>query len=375
MDGLRAIAVLMVFFGHYAAIHFHPGWMGVDIFFVLSGFLITGILFDSRDKTHRFRNFYVRRTLRIFPVFYALWLVLLVLTPVLHISWKPIDLLYPLYLGNYLPLFHAASPPDQSIIQIVANPFRDSIPGNQFLLYAGHFWSLCIEEQFYLFWPLMVFLIGKRSTLLRLCVATVILSPLLRMAALHFLPFPYNDHFVFLRFTFLRLDEFLIGGFGALMLRGPRAALMQSTGPLLLSAGLVAIAASWLVGRFILHLPSDIFDNANWIASCGTFFIDIASLGIILICLDGRNWLSRLLSLAPLRGLGKIAYGFYLFHDIPHLAYIRIEDDLGLKAHHGFGLLIPFVGTLMLAVPSYHFLERPFLRLKTRFEGERNAAA
>jgi hypothetical protein len=96
LDGMRAIAFLMVFAQHY---YFAPwGWMGVDLFFVLSGFLITGILFDTRHDSHRVRNFYIRRTLRIFPLYYGIMLALLALQPLAHWNW---DLVWPSYVGNY----------------------------------------------------------------------------------------------------------------------------------------------------------------------------------------------------------------------------------------------------------------------------------
>src|ERR1700712_3651211 len=82
LDGLRAVAFLMVFFQHYLSMPW--GWTGVNVFFVLSGFLITGILFDTRDAPNRARNFYVRRTLRIFPLYYAIFLALLLLQPIMH---------------------------------------------------------------------------------------------------------------------------------------------------------------------------------------------------------------------------------------------------------------------------------------------------
>src|SRR5665213_1679679 len=91
LDGLRAVAVIMVFFKHYGEgkfFLFNWGWTGVDIFFVLSGFLITGILYDSQQKPHRYRDFYIRRTLRIFPLYYAVWLVILLAAPIAQWQWN-----------------------------------------------------------------------------------------------------------------------------------------------------------------------------------------------------------------------------------------------------------------------------------------------
>src|SRR5580698_10512614 len=104
LDGIRALAFVMVLGQHYVATPW--GWTGVDIFFVLSGFLITGILFDSRDDPHRVRNFYIRRTLRIFPLYYGIFLVLLLSTPLIHWSWSRSWIAWPLYLGNYLRFLH-----------------------------------------------------------------------------------------------------------------------------------------------------------------------------------------------------------------------------------------------------------------------------
>ena len=104
LDGLRAVAFLMVLLEHYN--QFPWGWAGVDLFFVLSGFLITGILFDSQNDTYRVRNFYVRRTLRIFPLYYGILLLILFLWPLVHwqLSWA--WMVWPAYLGNFARFLH-----------------------------------------------------------------------------------------------------------------------------------------------------------------------------------------------------------------------------------------------------------------------------
>src|ERR1700761_8041685 len=116
LDGLRGIAILAVFCYHFGggskssnwliqawSSIADTGWMGVDLFFVLSGFLITGILYDTAHKPHRVRNFYARRSLRIFPLYYGVLLLFLLLTPVLQLHWKPGHLLYFFYLSNMMP--------------------------------------------------------------------------------------------------------------------------------------------------------------------------------------------------------------------------------------------------------------------------------
>src|SRR5665213_3289728 len=108
LDGIRAMAFLMVFAGHYLRLPW--GWAGVDVFFVLSGFLITGILFDTRDELHRVRNFYVRRTLRIFPLYYAVFLVLALVYPIFHWNWNWVWLVWPAYVGNWVQFLFPFQP-------------------------------------------------------------------------------------------------------------------------------------------------------------------------------------------------------------------------------------------------------------------------
>lgn len=168
LDGIRGIAILLVMTIHYFndpqpgldnLVHkvTDGGWMGVDLFFVLSGFLITGILLDANGGAHYFISFYGRRALRIFPLYY-LYLVLLWAVFGIATTWP-----YWTYLLN---------------IQIAINGQWPAIP------YVAHLWSLAIEEQFYLLWPLVVLLCSRR-TLMRLCLAIVALSPMLRAWVLH----------------------------------------------------------------------------------------------------------------------------------------------------------------------------------------------
>jgi peptidoglycan/LPS O-acetylase OafA/YrhL len=148
LDGLRALAFLMVFSTHYLSLPW--GWAGVDVFFVLSGFLITGILFDSQDHPHRVRNFYIRRTLRIFPLYYGMMLLLIVLYPVYRWEWNWTWLMWPAYLGNFARFIHPIVFPSMLHMMANANPVSRT---HQVELSFGPFWSLCVEEQFYLFWP------------------------------------------------------------------------------------------------------------------------------------------------------------------------------------------------------------------------------
>src|SRR6185295_3788466 len=168
LDGLRGLAIVLVLLVHFvgddtphgtlerwATRLANYGTWGVDLFFVLSGFLITGILYDSKTKAHYFRNFYVRRTLRIFPLYYGVLFALFVLLPV-------VPLAYPSGLSESLG--------HQAWLWSYASNLYVSLKGTWAALpYVSHFWSLAVEEHFYLVWPIVVLAFAKR-TLLAICV-------------------------------------------------------------------------------------------------------------------------------------------------------------------------------------------------------------
>jgi peptidoglycan/LPS O-acetylase OafA/YrhL len=157
----------MVFANHYLRLPW--GWAGVDVFFVLSGFLITGILFDTREQANRVRSFYVRRILRIFPLYFGLMLALVLLYPIFRWDWSWSWLLWPAFLGNFARGQHvfAVGSPLQMLAD--AQPLSRSFPRIQ--LFCGHLWSLCVEEQFYLIWPGIVFWLRNRRQLLWVCLS------------------------------------------------------------------------------------------------------------------------------------------------------------------------------------------------------------
>ena len=179
LDGLRAVAFLMVFGQHYLSLAW--GWTGVNVFFVLSGFLITGILFDTRDDPHRARNFYLRRTLRIFPLYYGLFLPLLLLWPFMHWRWNGWWLLWPLYLGNFIRFVSPAAMVWHSPLELAADAHLTSLTLPRTEIFLGHLWSLCVEEQFYLLWPWVVFLCARPPQAAGDLRAAVMSGPVLRV--------------------------------------------------------------------------------------------------------------------------------------------------------------------------------------------------
>jgi peptidoglycan/LPS O-acetylase OafA/YrhL len=374
LDGLRAVAVLMVFYQHYLSPPdirpaFNWGWTGVDIFFVLSGFLITGILYDTRNTLHRFRNFYVRRTLRIFPLYYGVLLIGLFLTPIFHWIWHPAWILWPLYLGNYGRFIWLD---DWMQGTGVLDHLRSSLPFYQpFFLFFGHFWSLCVEEQFYLVWPLAVFLIKDRVRLRDLCIAVCILCLAARVACVWLLPQDYIDAEFLYRFTPLRADALLLGGALALMLRGPEAARLKQ----LLRPALSLFVAGFILFEILYRHAARHFyypvAGAPVLDTLGYSLIDLFAGIIILLALNPGGIFYRVLTVKPLRRLGQMSYGFYVFHEIPHIAYFFLVDrycsHIARPNHLTLTAMVAFAGTLLLSYLSFRFYEAPFLRLKDRF--------
>ncbi|HMK29165.1 MAG TPA: acyltransferase, partial [Terriglobales bacterium] len=203
LDGVRGVAILLVLLLHFSKlVNWYPqqkafavGWVGVNLFFVLSGFLITGILLDAKGGQRYFSNFYARRTLRIFPLYFAFLALVLLLAP-WFVSSPMLSALYremPWYL-TYLFNWRAASggPP------------------------LGHLWSLSVEEQFYLAWPLLVY-IASRRTLRMICSILIVGSFVFRVVAVGS-GFPRFAYFA----TPACMEELAYGALGALLVREPR---------------------------------------------------------------------------------------------------------------------------------------------------------
>ena len=282
LDGLRGLAVLGVLFYHChprfegTPLHYASlwGWAGVNLFFVLSGFLITCILLESRQKPHYFRNFYVRRGLRILPV-YVLVLAIVYAESDWFIGPKPLDaikaapwLAYIFFVQN---LFHLALPPA-----------------------IGPTWSLAIEQQYYLLWAPLVRVLRRPWMLASVLGAALVCSPLLR----HLNPvwmWGLPTH------TLIKLDGIALGSLLALGLYtlqlSRRAWIWVGLG--MFAAG-IAAAATVAGGTSLL-------DTALATGFAGAVLASIASTG-------ARNPLNILLSRGPLAFYGRISYGLYMIH-------------------------------------------------------------
>ena len=362
LDGVRALAVLLVFSVHFMA---QPtasaGWTGVLLFFVLSGFLITGLLYDNQDEPFRFRNFYIRRTLRIFPLFYFSWLLVLIGGLILHADFQSSQLLWIVYLGNFLRF-------------MVGSPVQDHIfTAYQGLpLEIGHFWSLAVEEQFYLVWPLVVFTVRKRSTLIRICLLAVVLVPLLRTAFLFTLPSSILSMEFSYRMILTQCDGFLLGGLLALWMRGPEKEWMLRHSHKIIGIPFVAFLVAYLVNN---HFRWQVLSATSpWMSTYGFTLVDLMAAGLILSSLRPHSAVYRVLTLPPLRLLGKYSYGFYVYHVLMRpflLCLVGTPTDAvqtsGQALHLLLSSTICFMAIFAVAACSYHFVEQPFLKTKDRF--------
>lgn len=358
LDGLRGVAIVLVYIFHYGGGLRSPnafvrtlgyftesGWTGVILFFALSGFLITGSLWDSRDERDVLRNFYARRVLRIFPLYYAVVLFALLASVARGTrlaELKPV-LLYTGFLQNLPGLVSTA------LLPISPLPLF-------------HLWSLAVEEQFYILWPALVLFAIKRSRALHLSLWIVALSELFRI--LTHLPIVPPDFAATLDpFLLTHAGTLALGAALALALRGPQWRFVERWAVTAFWSGLALyLLASWRSGSFYLS-PYPQF-------TVGLLGVGIASTAIIPLAMRAGP-LRTVLSSLPLRFLGRISYGFYVLH-------IFIEpfiDVLGEHAAHASlgakyqlaRFLIAFPVTVALASLSYYFFELPILARKRRF--------
>jgi len=365
LDGLRGLAVLLIYIFHYGGGLKSPhlvgrlfgyltaaGWVGVEFFFALSGFLITGVLWDSMQpprEPRRLRNFYARRILRIFPLYYAALALCAVVMLAIGGDFHQLRKFYILvfFLQDLPKLTEIAQ-------QIQTLPHY-------------HLWSLAVEEQFYLLWPFLLLAFPSRRAAFRLCVTTFAVS-------LVFCVSLFGMTHIFSAETARILSSFLLTHAGALALGGAvaiafrypadsreRATINRFALPAFVLGLAAYIASSLLCHNFSLtpRLQFVIGLPAIWLASAAT-------LPLVL-----RSGLPRsFCSIAPLRFLGRLSYGFYVFHLLLQPIFNRIGSHY---AHTGSGLyylvrlLAGFPITLAVAWISYELLELPFLKLKRFF--------
>lgn len=350
LDGIRGLGVILVLLYHYGASAADfglnnillrltgIGWSGVDLFFVLSGFLITGILYDSKTKPQYFKNFYARRTLRIFPLYYVAAITVILLAVITGYG----------LLGGADPLW---------ILLYVGN-FQMAIEGGGSTL--DHFWSLAIEEQFYLVWPFVVLSLSRGKLMLG-AAAMVLTAPVIRtFMVLHDVP----DLAVYV-LTPARMDGLAMGALIALTVRGPRG--ITPLVPWAWRLGSAAFVAFLLV----VLVRRDFSNEDPFILTIGISMLTITYASLLILSLTFRP-LSTLMELPIMRWFGKYSYGLYVWHPIINmiLLYSPLTERFGeINPVKGVLLLVlAFAVSVLTTLASYKFLESPLLRLKNRFQ-------
>ncbi len=337
LDAIRGIAILLVILhnqsGKYSSLHlqylFSNGWMGVDLFFVLSGFLITGILVETKHSGCYFRNFYARRCLRIWPLYYSLIVLMFVVVPFLRPSeahtvfersspwWA-----YVLFLQNFLI------------------PIPTMAAGA-----LGVTWSLAIEEQFYLVWPWVV-RYGSVAQVRRITICVICSSPLLRLyLSLHHVDLYTN--------VFCRLDGLMAGALLALVVRSENflpVRFLKGAWICLLVAGPLAFVGEALGARWIVF-------SLTAMASASLVYLSLFST---------NRWLQVALTNRFMVYTGVISYGLYLLHKIPS----DLAQTFDLERYPIVVLPVSLGASYAAAALSWELLEKPFLKLKRFFDSK-----
>jgi peptidoglycan/LPS O-acetylase OafA/YrhL len=364
LDGVRGVAILLVLFHHfvlysdfeggrrldaYMEVLGDAGWIGVDLFFVLSGFLITGILLDTKSSPRFFRTFYARRTLRIFPLYFGVLLGVFIVSPLLF--GRPLfgevegsQVWYWTYTSNVDVALHGWRSP----------------------LALGHFWSLAVEEQFYLLWPLVVYTMGRRR-LVAVTVVCFVTALLLRVGV-----FAYEGRnlaaYVLMP---MRMDALAAGAFLALLVRGPRGWGALGRWPArVFFVSLVSLGGIAYWRRGLQYLDPVTGTIGFTVIATGS-----ASLIALLVATRADSWARAVVAHPVLTTFGTYSYGLYVFH---HIVVIGLRDSgfqarivptvmgsqlPGLVAFSAVGMALSW----LLAYVSWHAWERPFLRLKRFF--------
>jgi peptidoglycan/LPS O-acetylase OafA/YrhL len=363
LDGMRGLAILLVLMVHiipYNPVQIHypgekyiasfasMGWAGVDIFFVLSGFLITSILLRTKSGAGYFKKFYVRRILRIFPLYYITITIVFIVAPLINSTLKTEVLAnmpwYYLYIVNWGFAF---------------NRLTDSLS-------IGLTWSLAIEEQFYLAWPLVVYYLNSKK-LAFLSVILILSSLIIRVGLFNYNGnlFDYSEFFY--HATFTRFDSLILGALIAVAFESEwwKGALKRIAVPILfITVG--------LVGYLIRLRPdSPLWDNPP-MYTYGFTLLALGAGGLIVILTTSayNNPLRRLFRNSILSFFGKYSYAIYIFH---RLVIQLLEDGFKNNQLTGFPFWLLFnvlsvVIPVIMALISWNLFENPILNLKRYFE-------
>ena len=359
LDGLRGLAILAVFAYHYgnggnqssiAAVRaiskvLGAGWSGVDLFFVLSGFLITGILYDTRTDPGYYKKFYARRVLRIFPIYYIAAAAMFIVGLAVGAHWRAGHLSFLFYFGYPAALLWP------SLVQL--SPF----------VRFSHLWSLSVEEQFYIIWPWLILRMGSKRNILLACSVVFIAAFLFRLAFVVWV----NPDWAY-AFLPCRMDALAVGSAISIAIRAGWAHKLQRW-----MAPLFVVAAASFVAICVCRRTVDHGDPV--IAVWGFSATEIAYGALLIMCLGP---FSRVFSQPILRMFGKYSYGLYLYH-FPLTALLERIKPWVMARTGSFAIGSVFYVAVCLgfnflvAALSFHLIESPIMRLKSHFRYQRNS--
>jgi peptidoglycan/LPS O-acetylase OafA/YrhL len=350
LDGIRGLAILLVVSFHYFGTFslFSFGWSGVDLFFVLSGYLITSRLVAMEERDNHFLQFYKNRALRIMPIYYATF--------------------FAFFIGYHL-LVSRQNLPGFSFYDKNWAGFVFFFQNWSFIEWGDlkenhlqHFWSLAIEEQFYLVWPFILYKFRKNEYFFK-AIAIIIISIIITRVWLFMKYSDYMDYPHFYYNTFCRMDAFLLGGVLFLLQQKDRAKQLVNyfyAGTIILIAGIIYSGHATISNPFI--------------STIGYTLIALMYAGLIYSAIThSSQFVTKIFNFRWLKFIGKISYGLYIFHWIilrflePKLSiwtseYLKISTE----SSHWWSLSGCLLISFILSVVSFFYFESYFLRMKSR---------
>lgn len=339
LDGFRGLAILLVICYHFEIIH-SWGWMGVDLFFVLSGFLITKSLTAYPINSINLKRFFQNRFLRIVPACYVSLIIFFFLVPSLGIG---IDSeAYRILLQN------------QFYFWTFQTDIWYALDGFPLMVFLLPLWSLGVEAKFYLIWPLVIWMQSRLSSWKRYIFlgTIVLLSIFFRSYAQDWIP-TFEDVYRYV-FFLCRMDAFTIGAILYFLYRDEWLGMNSRYWGILATVIYLYFLILFLTGNWNGHYSS------NWVSFIGFTLIAAGWAALIAFALQTTSIISHILKSQCLGWLGKYSYGMYVFHYPLWLFIYKMSLPMYLI------LILAIIGTLLMGYFSYKFIERPFLKLKNR---------